>query len=502
MKSFNKNIQVIFLLHCVGFLNCFGQQTDIIENGIIEVGKKYKFYSNVLEEEREIWVRLPRGYDSGTEYYPVVYQLDGNICFSFRAGLLEELVSKSVPKSILIGLINTDRNRDFTTPSEFEDDKKDFPTAGGADKFIRMFEEDLFPFVNENFRTNEYKTLIGGSLGGLFVIYSLATKPDLFNSYLSIGPALFWDNQSTVDYFKQRLKTIPDMKALLFLTMGNEGDMIGERRNLGIAMMDGLTNLVNMLETESPENLRWGYKINSNERHYSNQIISTIQGFDFFYKDWFVSNPLHEYLQNGLSSFEKRSKRIKYEFGEDWDLSTMQYLYMMTTLNTLEMFSESQKLGLSLLQKEKFHFALIQALGDAFSGLADMENANKYYQEAYKSSPGDPGLNKIIDSLGIDKQSLVPDIKLSTEEFEKLAGEYVNGWNGNIVTISYAKDTISLVSPNGSGKLIPMAKNKAYWINSSTIIEFYFDGDKSKPASYFMLRNRIGEEIKFGRKDL
>lgn len=491
MNKYKLHRQTAILLVLLAHITCFGQQTDTIESETIELGKKYKFYSNVLEEEREIWVRLPRRYNSTNENYPVVYQLDGHICFTYRAGLLEELVSKSVPQSILIGVISADRSRDFTQAPDDEKVKKRFPTAGGADNFMKMFEQDLFPFVNNNFRANEFKTLIGSSLGGQFVIYSLAKKPDLFNAYLSISPSSYSGIQSTVDYFEQSLEANPDMKALLYLTMGNEGG----------AALGGLMKLVAELEMESPKNLRWGYKINSNEGHYSNQIISTIQGFDFFYEDWFVSNPLQEYNQNGLSSFEMRSKRIKNEFGEEWDISTMQYMYMMTTFNTLEMFSESRNLGFSLLQKDNIHYAIFKALGDAFLGLGDMENANKYHQEAYKSSPGDPEINRILDSQGIDKQSLVPDIKLSTEEFNNLAGEYVNGGNGNSISISFSRDTILYLSPTGKYKLIPFAKNKAYFNNSPITVEFSFDGVEGSPASFFMLRTPYGEEMKCIRKD-
>lgn len=485
------------MLHII----CYGQQIDSVETGIIKLGEKYKFHSDVLNEEIEIWVSFPRGYETGDKDYPVVYQLDGNFGFLFTAGLLKQLVSKSVPESILIGILSTDRGRDFTPPAEVEEDYNAFPTAGGAKNYIRMLEEELIPFVNKNFRTTEFRTLFGGSLGGLFVIYSLATKPDLFNAYLSIGPSLWWNNKKAVDYFEKRLKANPEMKALLFMTMGNEGVQMGENLELGKSMMEGFMNIVNILEEESPKNLRWGYTVNYDETHYSNVAISTLQGFDFFYKDWFVSDPVLEYLQNGVSSFELRSKRIKFEFGEDWDLSTFNYLSIMRTLNTLGKFPESRDLGLSLLHKDKSYFDLFQEIVDAFLGLGDTENAITYYKEAYKSGPGDPGINKIIDSLGIDKQSLVPQIKLSSEDLQKLAGEYVNNWNGNEISISFSRDTIIYFSPDGRFQLIPTEKNKSYFNNSATTVEFYFDDDKGSPASFFILRLRDGEELRCSRKD-
>ena len=501
MKSAIFHRQVAILLFLLIHFLCYGQGINTCETETIEIGKKYKFHSEVLDEVREIWVYLPKGYESGTGNYPVIYVLDGHLAFIYTAGLLRQLRSKSVPNSILIGLVGTDRRRDYTPPSEVQSEINDYPTSGGADNFIKMLEEDLFPFVNNHFRTTEFKTIIGGSLGGLFVIYALATKPDLFNAYLSFSPSLWWNNQKVVDYFEKSLIAKPDMKALLYMTMGAEGTAIGEMKRFGVGMMGGLMKLVGILESESPMNIRWGYKIHPDESHNSCGIISTIEGFEFIYKDWFVLYPEREYLEYGIKSFEMRSQRIKKEFDEDWDLSNQEYYSIMLILYELEMLSECRDLGLSLLQKDKFFFALYQTLGNAFSGLGDNENANKYYQEAYKSSPGNPEINKIIDSLGIDKRSLVPPYKLSTEEFEKLEGKYINNWNGNEISISFSMDTILYFSPDGKFQLIPTSKNKAYFINSSTTVEFCFDGDKVSPASYYILRLRDGEELKCSRKD-
>lgn len=489
MKTFKFYRQAAILFLIISHQICIGQQIDFLETEIIELGKKYKFHSGVLDEEREFWVRLPKDYDSENDDYPVVYLLDAKFGFNFTAGLLGHLEYKSVPKSILVGLVSTDRIRDFTPPPNDERLKKYYPTAGGADNFMKMFEEELFPFINTNFRTNKYKTLIGGSAGGIFVIHSLSTKPDLFNAYLSISPSLGVVTNQIVGYFEQRLKVNPEMKALLYLTMGNEAG----------ADESGLMKLIGVLETESPKNLRWGYKIHPDETHQSNTLISQLEGFEFFYKDWFVPNPVQEYLQHGYTSFELRSKRIKNEFNVDWELDNYQCLSIMRHLNSLKRFSESRDMGLSLYNNKKTCFLFLRTLADAYQSLGDTENAARYYSEAYKIGPGDPGINKTINLLGIDKHSLVPTIKLSTADFEKLTGNYVNSWNGNNISISFSRDTILYNSPDGKFQLIPTAINRAYFINSATTVEFCFDEDIGNPASHYVLRLGDGEEIKCTR---
>jgi len=170
-------------------------------------------------------------------------------------------------------------------------------------------------------------------------------------------------------------------------------------------------------------------------------------------------------------------------------------------LNEFNMFSACRDLGIYLINKNITGFFFMQTIADAYQGLGDRENAIKYYSETYKYGPGHSGINKIIDSLGIDKQSLVPRVNLSTKELELLTGDYMNSNNGNIVSISYAKDTISFATPWDSGKLIPMARDKAYFINRPSTIKFYFTGSKGDPASYFIRRYGDGNTLKFTRKD-
>lgn len=495
MKVFRLFRQTTILWFIIAHQICIGQSVTLKETETIELGKKYSFYSDVLDEERQLWIRLPEAYDSEVDDYPVIYLLDGHFGFLYTAGLLEQLEFKNVPKSILVGVISTDRIRDFTPPRDEEWLKelyqKFFPTAGGADNFIKMFEEELFPLINSNFRTNEFKTLIGSSAGGIFTIYSLFAKPETFNAYLSISPELGIESKKFVNYFEQKLKANLDLKALFYVTMGNEEG----------AQQGGLMKLLSILETESPTNLRWGYKVHPNETHQSNLLISQLEGFEFFYKDWFVPNPVQEYLQHGYTSFELRSKRIKNEFNVDWELDNYQCLSIMRHLNSVKRFSESRDMGLSLYDNKKTCFLFLRTLADTYQSLGDKENARRYYSEAYIISPGDPGINKIINSLGINKHSLVPTINLSIEEFEKLTGDYVNSWNGNNISISFLRDTIVYTSPEGKFQLIPMTKSKAYFINSATTVEFFFGENIGNPASYYVLRHGDGEEIKCTRKN-
>ncbi|MCL9805656.1 alpha/beta hydrolase-fold protein [Flavobacterium amniphilum] len=191
------------------------------------LGKTETFHSNELNEERALNIYLPAGYDS-TQAYPVIYLLDGSADEDFIhiAGLVQygnyDWI-KMVSKSILVGISNVDRKRDFTFPTTIEQDKKDFPTTGSSAKFIAFIEKELQPFIENKYKTSESKTIIGQSLGGLLATEILFKKPSLFTNYIIISPSIWWDNESLFKVNPKFLQADFSQKTKVFVGVGAEG---------------------------------------------------------------------------------------------------------------------------------------------------------------------------------------------------------------------------------------------------------------------------------------
>ena len=82
---------------------------------------KDSVYSNVLKEQRQILIYLPKDYvekKDSTTHYPVLYVLDGASHFLSISGLINELAetsrSNTLPKMIIVCINNTKRTRDLT----------------------------------------------------------------------------------------------------------------------------------------------------------------------------------------------------------------------------------------------------------------------------------------------------------------------------------------------------------------------------------------------------
>ena len=113
------------------------------------IGKTISIQSDILKEERVLNVYLPQHYSADSlKTYPVIYLLDGSKDEDFIhiAGIVQ-FGSFSwinmLPETIVVGIANVDRKRDFTYPSQNSLDQEEFPTSGKSAHFIQFLEEEL-----------------------------------------------------------------------------------------------------------------------------------------------------------------------------------------------------------------------------------------------------------------------------------------------------------------------------------------------------------------------
>lgn len=185
--------------------------------------------SQQLAEKRVLNIYLPEGYSQkDTLKYPVIYLLDGSADEDFIhvVGLVQFNTFpwiNRIPKSIVVGIANVDRRRDFTYPTTLEEDKKRYKTAGKSEKFIAFLEKELQPYIERTYKTTTSKTIIGQSLGGLLATEILLKKPTLFNKYIIISPSLWWDNLSLLKQPSLLLEENFKQKTDIYIGVGKEG---------------------------------------------------------------------------------------------------------------------------------------------------------------------------------------------------------------------------------------------------------------------------------------
>ncbi|MEP7144235.1 MAG: alpha/beta hydrolase-fold protein, partial [Ferruginibacter sp.] len=169
------------------------------ENNPFTIGFEKSAPSKILGEQRKVWIHIPNSNggneNTGRGGYPVIYLLDGDANFNSIVSLTEFMSTAGLcPPMIVVGILHPARMTDLT----FGTDKETPGVVGRGEKFMLYVEKELMPYIESNYPTASYRTFIGHSVGGLTVVHTLIHHPDLFNAYVSLDGALWWNNQQIV----------------------------------------------------------------------------------------------------------------------------------------------------------------------------------------------------------------------------------------------------------------------------------------------------------------
>jgi len=93
---------------------------------------------------------------------------------------------------------------------------------GGAARFFRFIEDELKPFIETYFPVDTSdQTLLGVSLGGLFVLHAMFTSPGSFQRYIAISPSIWWNGGALLGAEEQSAK-LGGPSGHLFIGVGEE----------------------------------------------------------------------------------------------------------------------------------------------------------------------------------------------------------------------------------------------------------------------------------------
>jgi predicted alpha/beta superfamily hydrolase len=231
---------------------------QVAGDSLLHHGVQLTLPAGALPESRTLWIHLPPGYQTGTDRYDVLYVLDANALFPLAASVGDYLsMMGRIPGQIVVGITSlspADRARNFT-PVVDESRRDRFPTAGGADRFIKFLEDDVFPVIEQKYRVTSRRRIAGHSLAGLFVLHTLAVRPELFAGYIAISPSLGWAQGHTLREMETLLAR-PVQSRFVFASIGNEpGDYSTSLARLETILQD------------APGDWRWKIARYPNEDH-------------------------------------------------------------------------------------------------------------------------------------------------------------------------------------------------------------------------------------------
>jgi len=273
----------------------------------IVIGNFYKLDSKILDEERTILVHLPQGYHQTDADYPVVYLLYGDqvtTYFAEAVAVLDRLGQTGrIPPMILVSVMNKDRYRDLLPL---------YPDGSrtGIGNFQKFFSEELFPWVKKNYRTKDYRILVGPQAGGNFGLHTLASQPELFDALILNNPFRWVGGRDLLcketEWYFGCNQTI---KKFVYITYDADDELDKE----GIKY---LTNFKELVDTTQPA----GFTLELDFREYHDEFIQPF-GLREGIKKLFVDYPFPENLViEGLKDIAAYYGKLSAEYGFNVDV--------------------------------------------------------------------------------------------------------------------------------------------------------------------------------------
>ncbi len=379
-------------------LVAFSIQEGSSQSRDIVAGKAYEIHSTLLDEDRELQIGLPWNYESSSCSYPVLYILDGwDYSFKFTQAVVEFLVENSrIPEMIVVGVNNTNRDRDFT-PTEFNETSTgefaEYNQSGGAENFIRFLEEELKSHIDTTYRTLEFEIIVGHSLGGLLTSYMMLERPSLFNAYIHLSPSIWWDNKLLVNQSERNLKKWKSGNPT-FVYYGYEL----ERDSTSIHQ-ESTEELIMKIKEHQPQSmvLKTGFK--PEETHNSLVLRSTYEALEFIFESYSLphNGDILELIEPEQIKrhFEAASQNLGYQVPiPEWYLNRTASFY-----DYYENFSMALAASKLFVEKYPNSELAYYNLGEAYFKLDDRNKAIEAFKKVLDIAPGHEEAIKRLSEL-------------------------------------------------------------------------------------------------------
>jgi len=325
-------------------------------------GHQYQIQSKILEEERQLLIYVPEEYKKSVEKFPVVYILEGNIHYK-HATISIEKIQKSgwMPPSIIVAITD---NKGTNT--------RDY--GAGSNPFLRFINQEVQPFVANNFRVNGYKTLFGHAKSGTFVLETFIKNPDEFDSYIAANP---YFRKGLITKFDELLSKNKTLDQSLYFSMGT----VLDNGSYNVEPADALAEL---LKNKAPKSLQWQYQYLPLHGTHSSANVTLYDGLSVNFTDYqgpFIYSYQDFIDGNGMEGVKAyfRERGNKYHISADVTIGSLMGLGFMLLDGGHPKEAAELLLG-NIKNSFPESIQLHRVLGRAYLKMGDNKQAFKAYQ--------------------------------------------------------------------------------------------------------------------------
>ena len=368
------NIVVILLLAC----NLVYTQ-DISET--VQIGNSKKLNSSILKGEVTYIEHLPDGYDNTTKDYPVVFVLNAQstTAFANAAATIDYLSSERIPDMILIGISNTGVAANYWACPD------DSGRLTAAATFYSFLEQELLPQIKKEYRTNNYRMIMGQSNSGLFVLYNFLFHPDLFDAYIVASPMLERCPEFYLNETRKFMQAGGGLNKKLYVSYG-ELDYV--------EVLGKINDFDQILRQQAPVGLKWKLDLIKNEGHVP--YISLHDALLFFFSECTMTAERKKYSIDEIKThFERLSKEYGFTLQPKGDV----LFDMAFDMKSQKRFDDAVALLKYLVSLYPNSAIYYYGLGLTLYQKGDMKEARQYFMESLKIDPDQPQSKAMLKKL-------------------------------------------------------------------------------------------------------
>ena len=234
--------------------------------------------------------------------------------------VLESLQSQNAaPEVIIVAIENTDRLRDLY-PTANEDPNGPVGYGGGGANFLSFITTELMPLVEKKYRVHDFRVIEGASAGGVFALYALTQKPELFNAALTYSAAVWWNYGASAKSTVAFLKSANHLDHFIYTSIGNEG----------APMRPYYNDMISGMRANHPAGLRWENEAYEGVTH---NLVSAASTFSAYHHLFLSAYLRPQQFSGDIKSIKDYYARVSKQRGEkldapEWVIRELGYHYV------------------------------------------------------------------------------------------------------------------------------------------------------------------------------
>ena len=192
----------------------------------IQDTEKHHLASSYVDQEYSIFVALPPGYADSDKTYPTLYATDGDLIFGGLTQIARLVAfNKTLPQLVVVGIgypVHWTKTQPFRVRDYVPAGWRPEHPSGQAGGFLGFVCEELIPWVETEYRVDpKDRCYMGGSLGGLFGLYALFTRPEAFSHYLIGSPGIHQEDPEVFRCERDYAANHSDLHARVHMSVGS-----------------------------------------------------------------------------------------------------------------------------------------------------------------------------------------------------------------------------------------------------------------------------------------